>query len=369
MSRSIYLGSCGRIPEAFHWSHTTSTKCIALVKKHQHSFSEAFRRLFWISFICESDFISEISIIQPSGIARYQDQVPYPTQASPTSQNESHAPSTLDSGVASPFEEPTGGNGRESRRDEGEELAAFQICTNIAIRRLLNSVHSLVYDSKDHFRMKRVEYVRWLLRVTGDFWTYHGTIYRNVPQFLFVSMPPWRDNTHIPMSQPQSHHTPRTEGLGNDPWNVLRLQGRYYASQHIIHRPFVDYVLINMDHIQTHPDLDTILQKCALCFEGCKGFISVFNINEANSITCLFATGVACVIIQTRTSLSADTDFSNAVGPLHTLLSCGWLPRARSFRMLFRMTLRKYSVLGEETWSCLGLVSRSSSTTSRFLTN
>jgi hypothetical protein len=188
-----------------------------------------------------------------------------------------------------------------ARRDRSEELAAFQISTNIAIRRLLNSVHSLIYDSKDHFRMKRVEYVRWLLKATGDFWSYHGTIYRNVPQFLLVSLPPWWESEHHapdPSTSPdqsQNRHVSRPEGLGNDPWNILRLQGRYYASQHIIHRPFVDYVLMNMDHIETHPDLDVILRKCALCLEGCKGFISVFNINEANSITCLFATGMAYV--------------------------------------------------------------------------
>lgn len=193
-------------------------------------------------------------------------------------------------------------NPHDTHRDRSEELAAFQISTNIAIRRLLNSVHSLIYDSKDHFRMKRVEYVRWLLRVTGDFWSYHGTIYRNVPQFLLVSLPPWGESQgHAPDPSTPSHHTryrdasSKPEGLGNDPWNILRLQGRYYASQHIIHRPFVDYVLMNMDHIQTHPDLEVILQKCALCLEGCKGFICVFNINEANSITSLFATGMAYV--------------------------------------------------------------------------
>lgn len=192
-------------------------------------------------------------------------------------------------------------NAYDARRDQSEELAAFQISTNVAIRRLLNSVHSLIYDSKDHFRMKRVEYVRWLLKSTGDFWSYHGTIYRNVPQFLLVSLPPWwESHDHAPGPSTPSHDArnrdgSKSEGLGNDPWNILRLQGRYYASQHIIHRPFVDYVLMNMDHIQTHPDLDIILQKCALCLEGCKGFISVFNINEGNSITCLFATGMAYV--------------------------------------------------------------------------
>lgn len=227
-------------------------------------------------------------MIQPSGIARYQDLVPYPTQASPTGQE---SPSSL---LASQIRD-TGGSGNE-------ELAAYQISTNIAIRRLLNRVHSMVYDTKDHFRMINVEYVQWLLRVTEDFWSYHGTIYDNVPHFLLVTPPLRRDdhdreNAPSPLSTSSFHEKPRDlsnpGGLGNNPWNVYRLQGRYYASQHIIHRPFVEYVLLNMDQIQTHPDIDVILQKCALCLEGCKGFISVFNTSEANSITCLFATGMA----------------------------------------------------------------------------
>lgn len=180
--------------------------------------------------------------------------------------------------------------------DGVEELAAFQISTNVAIRRLLNSIHSMVYDSKDHFRMMRVDYVRWLLRVAEDFGSYHGTIYRSVPQFLLASSSLQWGSVNLSDAQPQlpdgAPSPSSASELGSNPWNVLRLQGRYYASQHIIHRPFVDYVLLNMDQIQTHPDLEIILQKCKLCLEGCKGFISVFNVNEANSLTCLFATGM-----------------------------------------------------------------------------
>ncbi|CAJ0543767.1 Ff.00g039160.m01.CDS01 [Fusarium sp. VM40] len=239
-------------------------------------YSEAFRRLYWVALIYECDFISEISVALPSGITRYEDLIPYPTEAIPTSKESHHT--TPD------FEHYS------SCGHQGEELAAFQVSTNAAIRRLLNRVHSIAYDSKDHFRMTRVEYVKWLLRVSEDLWAYHDTIFRNLPIFLLVSQPPLDGRAFVTDHSPGS---PRSGGLWNNPWNILRLQGRYYAAQHIIFRPFFDYLLLNMDHIETHPDKDAILQKCGLCLEGCKGFFSVFNVEEVNSVTCLFATGMA----------------------------------------------------------------------------
>ena len=66
---------------------------------------DGFRRLYWVVFIWEGDFISEISINLPSGIAKFEELIPYPT-----------------------FES----------RDPEEELVAFQISTNVSIQRFLN---------------------------------------------------------------------------------------------------------------------------------------------------------------------------------------------------------------------------------------
>ncbi|KAH7233009.1 hypothetical protein BKA59DRAFT_534822, partial [Fusarium tricinctum] len=290
MLASIYMGALGRVSDSFQWSHTTSVLCLTPFLGHDtHSkhrpyadhgqselHSEAFRRLFWVALIYECDFISEISVTLPSGITRYEDLIPYPTETIPTSKESHHTPPDFERGT--------------SCGQEGEELAAFQVSTNAAIRRLLNRVHSIVYDSKDHFRMTRVEYVKWLLRVSENLWAYHDTIFRNLPNFLLVSQPPLDGRSFGTGHSPGSL---RSEGLWNNPWNILRLQGRYYAAQHIIFRPFFDYLLLNMDHIETHPDKDAILQNCGLCLEGCKGFFSVFNVKEVNSVTCLFATGMA----------------------------------------------------------------------------
>ncbi|KAL6410986.1 C6 finger domain-containing protein [Ilyonectria robusta] len=290
MLASIYMGARGRVPDSFHWSHVTSVKCATLAKRispdpqNPSTLPEAFRRLYWVAFIYEGDFMSEISITLPSGIARCEDQVPYPAQVMRVRQDSHH-------GIPSPEVQVAGTSPATSREDGNEELVAFQISTNAAIRRLLNRVHSMVYDSKDQFRMTRVEYVEWLLRVSEDFWSYHDTIYRNIPHFLLVSHPDENHNHFA--SSPQTPGFSRLHGLRNNPWNVLRLEGRYHAAKHIIHRPFFDYVLLNMEHIQTHPDREVILQKCGLCLQGCRGFFSVFDVEEVNSMTCLFATGMA----------------------------------------------------------------------------
>lgn len=223
---------------------------------------ESLRRLYWVSFIHEGDFMSEISVTLPSGIARYEDQVPYPTRVASTSP-------------------PT--PGLQPAADE--ELVAFQISTNAAIRRLLNRVHSMVYDTRDQPRLTRVEYVAWLLRVSDDFRSYHDTVYRSIPRFLLETHPRGAGNGN--------NTSARGPGLGNNPWNVTRLEGRRHAAQHIIHRPFFDYVLLNMAHVPSHPDRDLILEKCALCLEGCAGFFDVFDVEEVNSTTSLFATGMA----------------------------------------------------------------------------
>ncbi|TQN70501.1 hypothetical protein CSHISOI_04940 [Colletotrichum shisoi] len=119
-----------------------------------------------------------------------------------------------------------------------EELVAFQISTNAAIRRFLNRVNSVVYDSRDQFRMTRASYADWLLRTTADLWSYHGALYRNLPDFLLTSQPRRRapdppDHEGVsnsPTAMAAATTTPgiiRVEELGDNPWNVLRLKGRY----------------------------------------------------------------------------------------------------------------------------------------------
>ncbi|KAL3291087.1 C6 finger domain-containing protein [Colletotrichum asianum] len=215
MRASLYKGAKGRMADSFHWVHATAVKCEALARRAIAStndaerFSDAFRRLYWVSLIYEGDFISEVSITLPSGIARYEDVRPLSIDKN-MRQHSPHQRRTLPSPAISTFYRT-------------EELVAFQISTNAAIRRFLNRVNSVIYDSKDQVRMTRDSYANWLLRVTEDLWSHHGALYRNLPDFLLTSQPrkrPDQENASSPM-------TPgiiRVEELGNNPWNVLRLK-------------------------------------------------------------------------------------------------------------------------------------------------
>lgn len=275
------MGARGQIAEAFHWAHATAVKCETLARvfiRSDDPIPDPFRRLYWISFIYEGDFVSEISVTLPSGIARYEDKIPYP-DFTDVAQS------------VSPNNEPT-----ITRRSQ-EELVAFQITTNAAIRRFLNTINSVVYDNREQYRATRSNYASWLLRISEDLWTHHTTIYRNLPDFLLTSQPQDISMTDMePITSPASLQSPTARieelPLGNKPWNILRLKGRYYAGQYIIHRPFVEYALLNMENFDTHPCKDAILKRFKMCLDGCLGFIRVFDTEPVNSLTCLFPTGM-----------------------------------------------------------------------------
>ncbi|KAI9147196.1 oleate-activated transcription factor 1 [Paramyrothecium foliicola] len=273
----LYSGARGKISESFHWAHAAAVKCETLARIYTQSSGspavpDEFSRLFWIAYIVEGDFVSEISATLPSGLSRYEDFIPYPTITTATS-----------------------GEDRDPALVQQEEVVAFQITTNASIRRFLNRVNSAVYNAKEQQRQQSdsgADHALWLLRVAQDLWAHHAAVYRNLPGFLLTSNSSMAQSQASPnMSSPTAHITslmPR----GNDPWNILRLQGRYYAGQYIIHRPFVEYALLNASIFNTHPCKAPILECCRVCFSGCIGFIRVFDADPANSITCLFATGM-----------------------------------------------------------------------------
>ncbi|KAH7018460.1 uncharacterized protein B0I36DRAFT_368479 [Microdochium trichocladiopsis] len=315
MIASLYCGARGDIAESYHYSQATAVKCEALAKRYlldnksNDHFCDAFRRLYWVAFIYEGDFSSEISITLPSGIAKFEDNVPYPIFSTPdadASAGLSPRQAVLHDGYS---HEPS--------------IIAFQISTNASIRRFLNRVNSVVYDSKEQYRMARPDYADWLLRVTNDLWSHHSAVYRNLPAFLLTSS----DTVNkLPLGvSPANGASPSTPGfirsteMGNNPWNVIRLKGRYYAGQYIIHRPFMEFVLRNLETVNSHPSREAMLEKCRLCFDGCAGFIWVFDVDPANSVTCLFASGmvhftmviilrVAAIIPAFRRHLPADVE-------------------------------------------------------------
>ncbi|KAH7140067.1 hypothetical protein B0J13DRAFT_478509 [Dactylonectria estremocensis] len=274
MLASIYMGATGNVAESFFWAHSTAVKVetiARLLARKSETAPDSFRRLYWISFIYEGDFVSEISITLPSGIARYEDVIPYPDF------NIQHPQMSPDHAATSP----------PAYRSQ-EELFGFQISTNAAIRRFLNRVNSVVYDNKEQYRAARANYASWLLRISDDLWSHHEAIYQNLPDILLMSQPRL-------MSSMNDSFTQMDDGIPsqNRPWNVIRLRGRYYAGQYIIHRPFVEFALLNISNFDSHPCKADILKKAKMCLDGCQGFVELFGTQPANSITSLFATGMA----------------------------------------------------------------------------
>ncbi|KAF5232582.1 hypothetical protein FAUST_8614 [Fusarium austroamericanum] len=282
MLASIFMGACGQVAEAFHWAHATAVKCESMARSYAKNepIPDSFRRLYWISFIYECDFISEISVVSPSGIARSENKIPYPAF---TTENHVISPSAPESSEM-------------ALTRSQEELVAFQITTNSAIRRFLNTVNSVVYDDKEQFRTRQSNYACWLLRISEDLWSHHSAIYRNLPEFLLTNSSQDVSMAGTDTESPASLQSPtariRDLPTGNNSWNILRLKGRYYAGQYIIHRPFIEFIVLNIDNFETHPSKDAVLKKSKSCLDGCMGFIKVFDVETVNALTCLFPTGM-----------------------------------------------------------------------------
>lgn len=122
--------------------------------------------MFWVAYIYESDFLSEVSLNLPSGISRYEDSIPYPTIKELSSDRESAELVAI------------------ARQ---EELVAFQITTNASIRRFLNRVNYSIYSPKEYLNEHGADDAAWLLRVTMDLWSHHAAVYNNLPEFLLTS--------------------------------------------------------------------------------------------------------------------------------------------------------------------------------------
>lgn len=230
---------------------------------------DPLRRLYWISYIWEADFTSEFHVHAPSGIARYEDHVPYPL-----------------------FED-----GSRKRKGNGSSpgMIAFQVSTNISLRRCLNRVNSLLFASSDHeSRESQLGHIDRLLRTTQELWTHHTALFQNIPAFLLRSngTDDHRPRLGINLSPVALSEPDDEAGAGNNPWNVTRLKGRFYAAQYIIHRPFIELVLLTDRKHDENAFNQAILENCRACLEGCMGFVGVFDLDQLNSVTCLFSAGI-----------------------------------------------------------------------------
>jgi hypothetical protein len=179
-----------------------------------------------------------------------------------------------------------------------QDLAAFQISANSAIRRYLNRINAVLYNPKESWRKRNhTAYATWLVKVSSELEAHHEAIHRNLPPFLlstdttdFAESSAYQSSQFLQINQTQQLND---KNLTSHPWNVVRLKGRYYAGQYVIHRPFVEYVLLNPGQFSNNPLKNDMLEKCKTCIGGCCGFVKVFTNKQANCTTNLFATGMA----------------------------------------------------------------------------
>lgn len=246
--------------------------------------------MFWTVYVYESDFASEISLTPPSGMTRFEEMVPYPTSESWRTDSDTDM-EVLDA-------EHSRNSAQDSSRFTNvnpSELAAFQISTNSAIRRFFNRVNAVIYNENEAWRKKNHEtYADWLLKISDELAAHQDAIHRNLPAFLLTNELP-----EIQQGEDQDHQ--RNSGdqkqvynsFLHHSWNIARLKGRHCAGNYVIHRPFIEYVLLNPVQFDIHPSKLDILEKCRMCLEGCHGFIKIFSIEPANCTTNLFSTGMA----------------------------------------------------------------------------
>lgn len=255
-----------------------------LIHKEYPEFSEPFRRLFWVVYVNESDFASEFSFTPPSGMTLFEDIVPYP------SPDENNSDMDYDIGPGKPS---MSNSLRDSR--PYDNFAAFQVSTISAIRRFINRATAVLYSPHEVRRKENENYTTYITRLhrlACELRSHHEAIHRNLPSFLLSTDPAdfWQQ---INPGGSTSTDTINRIRFENHLWNVARLRGRYFAGLYIINRPLLENLLLNPHLIDLHPRKTAVLDSCKECLIGCSGFVKIFFAEPANSLTNLFATGMA----------------------------------------------------------------------------
>lgn len=179
---------------------------------------ESILRLFWSCFLIECDRLAELELPQ-SGLQQLTDETSLPDC------------SNLNS------------------------LESTCYLAEISIRRLLNRIHNSLYPRSSALSSTSLSVSDVLSgRSIETATTICEELYRQL-KLWYESIPePFRPSLEIEPSE-----DPRE--------TVLRI--RYYATRHIIHRPFVLYVIANGGA----PVSDTVLGKCGVCLESCRKYL------------------------------------------------------------------------------------------------
>jgi len=188
---------------------------------------ERIIRCFWSCFMIECDRLAELEVPQ-SGLQRLADTMPLP-----------------------------------SFGDGFDDAETTYFLAEISIRRLLNRVHNSVYPRLQSANIDTAEILSFeqLNKL------------RNVCQELHRQLDRWHSS--IPGSHSVDLHGMRP--LQHPREQFLRM--RFFASLHIIHRPFVLHT-VGMQRQQIRTEVaeeimidDWILENCRVCLESCRSYL------------------------------------------------------------------------------------------------
>jgi hypothetical protein len=183
---------------------------------------ESILRIFWSCFLVECDRLAELELPQ-SGLQQLIDQTSLP---------------------------------RFNGVDSSQSTAYL---AEISIRRLLNRVHNSLYPRKHNV----LSLSSTSLTALDDFSAAEIASVTSVCDELYRQLNSWYESIPEPFRPSLG-----TEPTGHDRETVLRI--RYYAARHIIHRPFVLYIVThNLQHVSDAG----ALEKAGICIDSCRAYL------------------------------------------------------------------------------------------------
>lgn len=212
---------------------------------------EAILRIFWSCFLVECDRLAELELPQ-SGLQQLIDQTSLP-----------------------------GFSGVDSS-------SSTAYLAEISIRRLLNRVHNSLYPQKKSL----LALSSTLLTAAEEFSEAEISSVTSVCDELHRQLNSWYESIPEPFRPLLG-----TEPTGNDREAVLRI--RYYAARHIIHRPFVLFIVT---HDLQHVSNATILEKASVCIESCRAYLhnTIEILSKHSQYTWTFSLSYVYLLLQCR---------------------------------------------------------------------
>ncbi|KAK9360729.1 hypothetical protein V1504DRAFT_440157 [Lipomyces starkeyi] len=236
----FYCGAQVKIFKCLKYLQTASTmsqiyiKNLRINRNIRHNtpsnFPHGFCCTFWCIYSYENDLLSELAFAS-SGLARYEDMIPYPSAAGDPMPI--HIYAELSVGYS------------HIPRVVQEDIAICQIVTNASIRKAINRATATIYscpmdmaESSSNRRMSwYVDSCTWMVKYTREFEEHQRAMQEKIPMYMLTSTP-------------------------NEEWNVNRLRRRKFVLEYIIHRNFIAYVLHNPDRLAADPLRAEILEHC-----------------------------------------------------------------------------------------------------------